>query len=331
MDRKQAISAMTAVALIVQPGSTLSSVMTTLDMFAIARRHPHAASCRFDLLSQVGGEVALSPLVKVATQALPPTLDAYDAVLLPGFFAEGVEDIVARMHDTWAPVLDRLRRLPANTVVGGSCYATFALAESGLLDGQRATTTWWLQVAFQQRYPQVRLEGDKALVDAGRVLTGGAMTAHTDLTLHLLRRLFGAEVAKMVGSIMLIDGARVSQRPFMALPRHFPDPLVQQAVDWLTGYGAEAVTTAGLADALHVSYRTLHRRFVAGAGMPPLAYLQAVRVERAKEMLEATRLGLEQIIEAIGYSDTAAFRRLFMREVGLTPAQYRQRFRSETG
>ena len=322
---------MTAVALIVQPGSTLSSVMTTLDMFAIASRHPNGAGCRFDLLSLAGGEVALSPLVKVATQALPPTLDAYDAVLLPGFFAEGVEDIAARLHDTWAPVLDRLRWLPASTVVGGSCYATFALAESGLLDGRRATTTWWLQAEFHKRYPQVRLEGDKALVDDGRVLTGGAMTAHTDLILHLLRRLFGAEVAKMVGSIMLIDGARVSQRPFMALPRHFPDPLVQQAADWLTGHGAGPVTTAGLANALHVSYRTLHRRFVAGAGMPPLAYLQAVRVEWAKEMLEATRLGLEQIIEAVGYSDATAFRRLFMREVGLTPVQYRQRFRAETG
>lgn len=322
---------MTALALIVQPGSTLSSVMTTLDMVAIARRHPSAADCRFDLLSPAGGEVALSPLVRVTTQPLPPTLDAYAGILLPGFLAEGMADIVARLHDTWAPVLERLRQLPPGTLVGGSCYATFVLAESGLLDGHRATTTWWLQAEFQKRYPQVRLEGDKALVDDGRVLTGGAMTAHTDLTLHLLRRLFSAEVAKMVGSIMLIDGARVSQRPFMALPRHFADALVQQAADWLVGQGGESVTTSQLAEALHVSYRTLHRRFVASAGLPPLAYLQAVRIERAKEMLEATRLGLEQIVDAVGYRDITAFRRLFLRLVGLTPAQYRQRFRRETG
>ena len=319
---------MTAVALIVLPGSTLSSVMTTLDMFAIARRHPAAAGCRLDLLSPAGGEVALSPLVRVSTQALPEKLENYAAVLLPGFFAEGVDDIVARLHGDWVPVLARLRALPAATLVGGSCYATFALAESGLLAGRRATTTWWLQAEFSRLYPQVQLQAEKALVDDGRVLTGGAMTAHTDLALHLLRRLFGAELAKMVAGIMLVDGARVSQLPFMVLPRQFADPLVQQAVDLLHADVAAFAGAEALAAAVHVSYRTLHRRFVVAAGMPPLAYLQALRIERAKEMLEATRLGLEQIVAAVGYGDSATFRRLFQRQVGLTPTQYRQRFRT---
>lgn len=318
---------MPRIALIVQPGSTLSSVMTTLDMFAIARRHPLAADCRCELLSSQGSEVALSPLVKVTATPLPASLAEYDAVLLPGFFAEDIDDLLAKLDGLWAPALDLLRHLPKETLVGGSCYATFALAESGLLDGHRATTTWWLQSEFRERYPRVQLEGDKALVDDGNVLTAGAMTAHTDLALHLLRRLVGADVARMVGSIMLIDGARVSQRPFMSLPRHFPDALVQQAADWLNAHAAEEAGTEALAAALHVSYRTLHRRFVAGTGMPPLAYLQALRVEKAKEMLESTRLGLDQIVAAVGYNDSTSFRRLFHREVGLTPAQYRQRFR----
>jgi len=78
---------------------------------------------------------------------------------------------------------------------------------------------------------------------------------------------------------------------------------------------------------MHVSYRTLHRRFQAATGMAPLAYLQDLRVEMAKELLESTRLSLEQVVERTGYTDVSAFRRLFARRVGLAPALYRQRFR----
>jgi transcriptional regulator GlxA family with amidase domain len=164
-------------------------------------------------------------------------------------------------------------------------------------------------------------------VDGGRVLTAGAMTAHTDLSLHVLRRLFGAELVRSVGSIMLVDGVRSSQRPFMALPRYFADPLAQQAADWLAQRYHRSCTCAALAAALHVSYRTLHRRFQAAVGMAPLAYLQALRVEHAKVLLEDSRMSLEQIVESVGYSDAAAFRQLFSRTAGLSPAQYRERFR----
>lgn len=94
---------------------------------------------------------------------------------------------------------------------------------------------------------------------------------------------------------MLVDGAKTSQRPFMTLRKNFDDPLIQQAADWLATRAAQALSTQTLADALHVSYRTLHRRFQAAAGMAPLAYVQDLRVEQAKALLESTRLSVEQI------------------------------------
>lgn len=318
---------MTRIALVVVPGATLSSVMITLDMINIACRYPEAVDCRLDLLSASGGEIQLSTTVKLATQALPASLEVYSAVIVPGFFAASLASLDAQLQTVWQPVIQRLRALPPATLVAASCYGTFVLAESGLLDGANATTTWWLQTDFAQRYPRVRLDADQALADGGRCLTAGAMTAHTDLTLHVLRRLFGAALARQVGGIMLVDGARSSQRPFMAVQKSFDDVLVQQAVDWLAERCTENITPQHLADALHVSYRTLHRRFHAATGMPPLAFLQALRVEQAKELLEGTRLSLEQIVEKIGYSDASAFRRLFVRQAGLSPAQYRQRFR----
>ena len=318
---------MTAIALIVEPGATASSVMLTLDMLAIASRYPEAAGCTLDVLSLRGSTVQLSAKVSVDTQKMPAQLAGYSAVILPGFFAENADALIEQLRTTWQPVIERLRALPTETLVAASCYGTFVLAESGLLDGINATTTWWLQEQFRQRFPRVRLDADQALADGGRCLTAGAMTAHTDLSLHVLRRLFGAALARRVGAIMLVDGARTSQRPFMTLRRDFDDPLIQQAADWLAARAAHEVSPQALADALHVSYRTLHRRFQAAAAMAPLAYAQELRVEQAKELLESTRLSIEQIVGKVGYSDVSAFRRLFSKRAGLTPAQYRQRFR----
>ncbi|NJA87648.1 helix-turn-helix domain-containing protein [Rhodocyclus tenuis] len=318
---------MLPLALIVEPGATPSSVMLTMDMLNVASRFPEAEGCRLDILSVHGGAVRLSPCVSVDTQTMPEVLAGYAAVILPGFFAADGAALIEQLQTVWQPVIARLRSLPGETLLAGSCYGTFVLAESGVLDGATATTPWWLQAEFRQRYPHIALDADAVVVDSGRYLTAGAMTAHTDLTLHVLRRLLGAALVRSVSRIMLVDGARDSQRPFMALRRQFDDPLIQQAADWLAAHGSVAVTTAALAEALHVSYRTLHRRFQAAAGMPPIAYVQDLRVEHAKELLESTRMSLEQIVARVGYSDVPAFRRLFVRRAGLSPAQYRQRFR----
>lgn len=319
---------MPKVALLIEAGSMSSSVMTTLDMLSIAARYAGADDCRVDLLSSTGGAVRLGTAACVDTFALPDSFEHYDAVVMPGFSAEDAASLTVKLETTWRPAVDRLRGMPPGVLAAASCYGTFVLAESGLLNGRRATTTWWSQALFRERYPDVMLDADQTLADGGNVITAGAMTAHTDLSLHVLRRLYGAALARAVGGIMLVDGARTSQRPFMALQRDFPDPLIREAAEWMEKHCAEAVSAEELASALNVSYRTLHRRFRAAAGMAPMAYLQALRVENAKHLLESTRLSLEQIVEKIGYHDASAFRRLFTRTAGLSPAQYRRRFTS---
>ncbi len=163
------------------------------------------------------------------------------------------------------------------------------------------------------------------LVDDGRMLTAGAMTAHAELSLHLLRRLRGQTLARRVASFMLVDGERSSQRPFMSLQRRFDEPLTDAAIAWMESHRAESFSVRELASALRVSYRTLHRRFQAVTGMAPLSYLQALRVERAKELLELTRKSVGQIAGAVGYADVTSFRRLFLRLTSDTPARYRLR------
>lgn len=322
---------MSNIALLVEPGSTPSSVAITLDIFRVAERYTPDHPFQIRLYSAAGGEVALSPALRVQTEPLSDRFEGFDAVILPGFFSLDLKALVGKLETQWRPVIERLTALEAVPFVAASCYGTFVLAESGLLEGRMATTTWWLRESFRQRYPGVRLNADRALVDDGSIITAGAMTAHSDLSLHLLRRLRGHAVARQVSSVMLVDEGRSSQLPFEVLQRRYSESLTDEAIAWMECRLAEDFSFDELADSLHVSYRTLHRRFHAVTGMAPLRYLQALRVERAKELLETTRKGVEQIALDVGYADASSFRRLFTRITSQTPSQYRQRFRDSGG
>jgi transcriptional regulator GlxA family with amidase domain len=328
MDKNDGIDAMPRIALIVQPGATPSSVTATLDIFNVANRFPGDDPCRIDLFSDAGGAVRLNERVMVDTSPLGDArLADFDAVILPGFFATELGQVVDQLQTTWRATVARLKSLRKPPLMAASCYGTFVLAESGLLDGRPATTSWWFRQPFAERYPQVALDADKAVLDDGAVITAGAMTAHADLTMAVLRRLKGPELAHGVGAIMLVGEGKISQRPFMMVQRHFPDPLVQQAADWLAAHLAEPFSAQHLAEACRAAYRTLHRRFSAGAGMSPQEYVQALRVEKAKGLLESSAMSLDAITAEVGYGDLPSFRRLFMRLTGLSPAQYRRRFR----
>jgi transcriptional regulator GlxA family with amidase domain len=315
------------IAMLLEQGATASSVTTTLDMFRIAQRYQPEAGYKPYLFSSHGGLVHLTDAVAVDTQKLPADFGDFDAIILSGFFAESLDHIVAQLQTTWHTVIARLQHLPSTTLVAASCYGTFVLAEAGLLKGLPATTTWWLANEFQQRYPDIRLDADKTLIDSGRTITAGAMTAHTDLSLHVLRRLGGAALARSVSGIMLVDGARTSQRPFMSVQKNYAEPLIQRAIEWMMQNLAKPASIDDLANAMHVSYRTLNRRFVEITGITPLTYLQALKIEKAKELLEGTSGDFEAITAKVGYEDVSSFRRLFKRSTGLSPSQYRRQFK----
>lgn len=318
---------MPRIALVVQSGATPSSVTATLDIFNVANRFPCGEPCRVEIVSEAGGAVRLNDAVAVDTASMAAGLDGFDAVILPGFFATEMVQVIGQLESTWRSTIAQLRALRHRPLAAASCYGTFVLAESGLLDGHRATTSWWFRHEFASRYPQVALDADKAVVDDGAAITAGAMTAHTELTMAVLRRLKGAELARSVGAIMLVGEGKTLQRPFMMVQRLFSDPLVQRAADWLAEHSSQAFCAQDLAEACHAGYRTLHRRFRAVAAMSPQEYLQALRVEQAKGLLENGSMSLEAVTAAVGYVDAPSFRRLFARLVGLSPAQYRRRFR----
>jgi len=199
--------------------------------------------------------------------------------------------------------------------VAASCIGTFILAEAGLLDGEHATTTWWLGPLFRQRYPQVALEEKRMLVPSGRVVTAGAAMGHLDLALWLVRKC-SPEIAAAVSRYLLAD-IRSSQAPYI-IPNHLAqaDPVVQRFERWSREHLKEGFSLERAASSLAMSPRTLQRRCQAVLGKSPLAYFQDLRVERARSLAHSSDLDLEAIAAEVGYVDGATLGSLLRQRLG---------------
>ena len=199
--------------------------------------------------------------------------------------------------------------------IATACVGTFVLAEATLLDGEEATTTWWLAPLFRQRYPRVRLMEQRLVVQSNAVVTAGAALGHVDLALALIRRA-SPELASVTARYLVAD-ARVSQSAY-AIPGHLvhTDPLVNKFERWARQRLVEGFTLDQAAAALVTSKRTLARRTEAVLGKSPLEYFQDLRIERAVHLLETTQASVDQIAADVGYAEGVTLRSLLRRKLG---------------
>lgn len=199
--------------------------------------------------------------------------------------------------------------------IAASCIGSFVLAESGLLDDQEATTTWWLAPLFRQRYPKVSLDESRMLVPSGRMVTAGAAMGHLDLALWLIRKA-SPELAGLVSRYLLAD-IRSSQAPYI-IPNHLAqaDPLILRFERWAREHLREGFSLQEAANALATSARTLQRRCQTVLGKSPLDYFQDLRVERARSLVQGSGLDLEAIATEVGYADGATLRTLLRQRLG---------------
>ena len=200
-------------------------------------------------------------------------------------------------------------------LTAAACVGTFVLAEASLLDDKEATTTWWLAPLFRQRYPRVRLDDTRIIVQSNDVVTAGAALGHLDLALTLIGRA-SPELARITAKYLVAD-ARTSQAAY-AIPGHLmhSDPLVQKFERWGRQHLAEGFSLDNVSAALATSKRTLARRMESVLGKSPLEYFQDLRVERAVHLLETTKTSVDQIAAEVGYADGVTLRTLLRRKLG---------------
>lgn len=217
-------------------------------------------------------------------------------------------------------------------IIASVCTGGILLGEAGLLDELEATSHWAAVRLFHQFYPKVRLTPEKVLVLAGpehRIVTAGGAASWVELALYLIARFCGQEEAVRSSKIFLLGDRSEGQLPFaaMARPRNHSDAIVEKCQAWVAEHYENPNPVARMTERSGLAPRTFKRRFRAATGYTPIEYVQTLRIEEAKQLLEATDLQTDQIGAAVGYDDPASFRRLFKRTTGVSPARYRQRFR----
>jgi transcriptional regulator GlxA family with amidase domain len=199
--------------------------------------------------------------------------------------------------------------------IAAACIGTFVVAESGLLDNQDSTTTWWLSPLFRQRYPKVRLDESRMIVKSGKFVTAGAALSHMDLALWLIRQK-SPRLAALTAKYLVVD-SRPSQSAYV-LADHLAhsDPLVERFERWARGRLTHGFSLDDAAAAAGSSKRTLARRMQAVLGKSPLSYFQDLRVERAVHLLKTTAESVEEIAARVGYADGVTLRTLLRRHLG---------------
>jgi len=256
--------------------------------------------------TQQGLQVPLAALPRTRPDVVVvPALGAKSpSALAPVLLREDVAELGA--------VLDKWSR--AGAVVAAACTGSFLLARAGVLDGRRATTSWWLAPYFRQCFPNVELDDSRMVVDAKGVVTAGAALAHIDLALWLVRQKSPA-LARDVAHYLTFDG-RSSQAAY-AMQDHLAhaDPLVEKFEAWarrnLSRFSLQAA-----ARSVGTSERTLERRLRAVLGKSPLSFLQDLRVEQAIHRLHTTSQSVEEIADAVGYQDGVTLRALLRKKTG---------------
>ena len=214
------------------------------------------------------------------------------------------------------------------TTIVSACTGAFLIAESGALDGKRATTHWRAIDKFKQRYPQVALVPQRAIIDEGNVITAGGYYFYEKLALYLIEKFTTPQLATLCAKTMLIDPEFHHQTAFMifAPQQQHGDKEVLRVQQWLDQHYIQKVSVDKMASIAGLGIRNFKRRFVMSTGDTPLFYLQRLRVEAAKKLLEATMANVETITHRVGYEDVASFRKLFKKITGLSPKAYRKKF-----
>lgn len=212
--------------------------------------------------------------------------------------------------------------------IASICTGVFLLAETGLLDGKSATLHWGFADLFRKRYPKVNLKIDQIFIDHGRLYCSAGVSAGMDLSLYLVEKFCGRQAAVKTAKTMILDMGREKQTPYdcFFVSKNHGDSLIIQAQKIIEQNQSTAINYEQLAQKFSISRRSLERRFKQATGMTPLGYLQKLRVENAKHMLEDQTHTFNEITYSVGYEDIAFFRKLFIRLTGLRPKEYQQKF-----
>lgn len=324
---------MTKIAIWALDGGLSLTITGATDVFHVANmlwknRNPDMGASLFQwhLAAPSGLPILTDSGLTISAQAaIDPKADV-DVIFVPGIVATTAADIEAAIDRNAFLIASLRKQRQRGATIAANCASTFFLAEAGLLEGRVATTSWWLEDTFRKRYPDVRLHAGEVVTEDDAIMCSGASTACLHLALRLVERFGNVALAAAVTKNLLIDAGRTSQAPFKTLTvqAHLThnDAIVLRGQRWMEKYLAKPFQLSPLARHLRTSERTVIRRFKQATGRTPGRYMQEMKIELAKRLLEAGQMSVDKICLRVGYEDVSSFRHLFRRETGVSPSQY---------
>ena len=255
-------------------------------------------------------------------------VDDTDIVIVASMWIENQEWVTGRHPD----IVEWLQQMHHNGAdLCTACAGALLLAETGFLKGLDTTTHWAFAPTFRQNFPDVNLRIEELLIVAGmngEFVMSGAASSWQDLIIYLISRHASPARAQAIGKFLLYHWDSRSQSPFVpfAPPTDHGDSAIRQLQDWLSSCDSLKISVDDMAHQSGLPGATLNRRFRHATGYSPARYLQHLRVEEAKRLLERTDHPIEVISWDVGYEEPAGFRRVFRRLTSLTPGEYRRKF-----
>jgi transcriptional regulator GlxA family with amidase domain len=319
------------ISFIVADGCGFSGISGLIDSFMIANLWHTAnigkkteALFETEILSPDGKAFCVSGGYKITPDGSFMDLEKTDLIVIPPFLPN-----VELLRENAKDLLDWITTRYAQGVsIVALCTGTFVLAETGLLDGRLATTNWIFARLFRRRYPKVLLKPERILTQDKGLICSGAVSAFYNLGLHIIETFGSPELASQCSKALLVDSSRVSQASyaiFNAYKGHGDDGILK-AQQWMEAHLTENMSMENLAGQVGISPRHFIRRFKKATGESPLNFLQLMRIETAKKILETRPDTVDEITRFIGYENSSTFRKLFKKYTGLSPREYRNKF-----
>lgn len=318
------------VAIVIFDGAQALDVAGPLDVFAEANTFLSAAQkYEVSLVGVQAGAVTCSNGMQLTVPFGYADLDTqWDLLLVAGGpqlpDAPPSSDFLDWLH----------KQAQGATRFGSVCNGAFVLAHAGLLDGREVTTHWADAGRLAQEFPQASVQPDKIFVRDGRLFTSAGVTAGIDLCLSLVGEDWGYELAVRVAKRLVVyiqrEGGQSQYSPYMGTGRD-EDPIIGKVYRYVTEHITDALSIEQLAGAVAVSRRTFSRLFAKYAKVTPSTFVEQVRVDTARKLLEDTDAPLKTVAFKCGFRSATHMRTTFSRRLEVTPKQYRQRFRGESG
>ncbi|MDX2070860.1 MAG: helix-turn-helix domain-containing protein [Haliscomenobacter sp.] len=310
----------------------MACIVGAYDIFnkanAVWRQAGKGQRFKIELLGHTEGELAGSPPFSVKPHASIADITNTDLVIIPSSLVRTYENAANsnKMLIKW--VAEQYKK---GAAVATMCSGAFMLAATGLLNSRACSTHWSLAQEFQALYPKVRLQTDKLITDENGICTNGGAYSFLNLILYLVEKYYDRATAIYCAKIFQIDLDRNQQSGFSIFTGHkkHDDDEVQRAQQIIEQQFQSKMSIKSLAEDLHLSRRNFDRRFIKATGLTPLDYLQRVRIEAAKKSFESSRKTVGEVMFDVGYNDEKAFRDIFSRITGLSPADYKLKYHKD--